>query len=143
MSLIISARVLAASNLHPEDEPGFFAGVIFRPPYALPRSQGFCIDRFTCPDHGSNIMLNMSNNPILDTIGYVVVFSSFEEITNDPNSSLEDPSECKSVAFNYGWGIEGLGKDTRLLHSLEILSLMQSISLYMITIQREGALTHS
>ena len=46
----------------------------------------------------------MSNNPPPDTIGYDVVFSSFEEIVDELHLPLEDPSECKSIALNYCQG---------------------------------------
>ena len=103
--MMLSVKVLATTNLHPQDEPDFSEEVLFRPPYALPISCTLHIDRFTSCANDNNIMVNISNDPTDDKSGYVVEFSSFEEIIfTDPNLSREDPSECQSVAFNYWQG---------------------------------------
>lgn len=107
MTLLISARALAASNLHPEDEPGFLDHHnLFRPPYALEtNARNIDLARFTCLDAGDNIITNISKHPnVKDINGYVVLISSFEEIKNGTNPRDDDPSECKSVVFNY-WHI--------------------------------------
>ena len=100
MQLLVSAKVLAATNLHPEDEPEYSEDVAFRPGYAVEtNARNIDLSRFTCSDIKDNMIISISDYSVIDQNGYVVVFSSFAEM--DLSSPHDDHSECKSVAFNY------------------------------------------
>ena len=100
MPLLVSAKVLAATNLHPEDEPRYSKHVAFRPGYAVEtNARNIDISRFTCLDTKDNMIISISESSVIDQNGYVVAFSSFEEM--NPSSPHDDHSECKLVAFNY------------------------------------------
>ena len=98
------ARVLSKLALHPADEVQYHHHPNdLRPPLALNSNlRKLFIPRFVCTHASSNIVTCMAKEGGLhDQNGYVVSFTSFEEILENTENTPPGPDECVLVASDY------------------------------------------
>jgi hypothetical protein len=102
MHLRVSTRCMAYHNFHPPDEQPFNANSTrFRFPYAVPgNARNVSVPRFNCQHQQDNILTNIAAHTLPDQNGYVVTFSSYDDLPADEGDN-HNPAELQCIAYKY------------------------------------------